>query len=77
MARTLHCQNCGKNDSTVCAAHSNWAGDIYISSLCHDCHMELDQGKTLSKDERKKMWTNAHIKTMSKLVELGYAYPKD
>jgi len=85
MAGTLHCQNCGKNDSTVCAAHSNWAehgkgrgikaSDIYIASLCHDCHMELDQGKTLSKDERKEMWTKAHIKTMDKLVQLGYVYP--
>jgi hypothetical protein len=37
--------------------------------------MELDQGKTLSKDERKEMWTKAHIKTMDKLVELGYVYP--
>jgi len=47
------------------------ADDTKIASLCHACHMELDQGSTLSRMEREKMWMRAHIKTVGALKEMG------
>ena len=84
-AREIPCQHCGADDGTVCGAHTNWGGgkgrgvkasDNLIASLCFDCHAELDQGKTLTKEQRQDMWQNAHIKTVHKLVELGL-WPKN
>ena len=80
-ARHIPCQHCGAEDGTVVAAHSNMArhgkgrgikaDDTKIASLCHACHMELDQGNTLSRMGRELMWINAHLKTISALTELG------
>lgn len=48
------CMNCGAEDGTVVAAHSNLsrhgkgksikAHDCFIAFLCHRCHSWLDQG---------------------------------
>jgi hypothetical protein len=79
-ARELPCQHCGKEDGTVVAAHTNWGGgkgkavkadDNLIASLCYECHMEMDMGYHLSKEQRQDMWQKAHIKTVDKLVKLG------
>ena len=79
-AREIPCQHCGIDDGTVVGAHTNWGGgkgrgikanDNLIASLCFECHSELDQGKTLNKEQRQEMWQNAHIKTVDKLVKLG------
>jgi hypothetical protein len=77
--RNFPCQHCGKQDGTVVAAHSNQlrdgkgkgikASDYRVASLCFMCHMELDQGKNLSKQERVEMWEEAHRKTISLLFE--------
>lgn len=84
-AREIPCQHCGVDDGTVCGAHTNWGGgkgrgikasDNLIASLCFDCHAKLDQGKTLTKEQRKDMWFSAHINTVNKLIELRL-WPKD
>jgi len=77
--RELPCQHCGISDGTVVAAHSNQlkdgkgrglkAHDYRVASLCYKCHMELDQGKDLSKQERLEMWEEAHRKTIGQLFE--------
>jgi len=72
--RALPCQHCGAEDGTVVAAHSNWsewgnkgrgikASDEFVAALCQKCHYEVDQGKTLSKDEKSQMWHNAFVRT--------------
>lgn len=81
VVRESPCQHCGVEDGTVVAAHSNFAEDgkgmgikahdYKIAALCFRCHMNLDQGKQLGKDERKKMWQNAHNKTIAWLFESG------
>lgn len=48
------CQNCGKQNNTVVAAHSNLSEhgkgkgikshDLFVAFLCQDCHAWLDQG---------------------------------
>jgi hypothetical protein len=77
--RTSPCQNCGKQDGTVCAAHSNQlrdgkgrslkAHDYRIAALCFRCHSNLDQGYQMSKEERTELWEDAHRKTIGWLFE--------
>jgi hypothetical protein len=79
--RQIPCQNCGKDDGTVCGAHSNWAehgkgksikaSDDCCASLCFTCHGELDQGALMGASERYALWTNARAKTVRELVRLG------
>lgn len=66
-------------DGTVVAAHSNQlidgkgrglkSHDYRVAALCYSCHMQLDQGAELSKQERKEMWEDAHRKTIGWLFE--------
>ena len=79
IVRESPCQHCGVQDGTVVAAHSNQlrdgkgkaikAHDYRIAALCYRCHMELDQGKNLSKQERIEMWEQAHRNTIAWLFE--------
>ena len=79
--RALPCQCCGISDGTIVWAHSNWAihghgrgikaSDEYVSSLCHACHRELDQGSTLTESARQSLWWLAHVKTVAGLLALG------
>lgn len=81
IVRQSPCQHCLIEDGTVVAAHSNQlrdgkgrslkAHDYRIAALCHRCHMELDQGKNLSKEERLEFWEEAHRKTIGWLFEAG------
>lgn len=78
-AREIPCQHCGADDGTVVAAHTNSGGgkgrsikadDNLIASLCYRCHMEIDQGSNLSKEQRQMLWQKAHRKTVQRLVTL-------
>jgi hypothetical protein len=79
--RLIPCQNCGRDDGTVCGAHSNWAvhgkgksmkaDDNRCASLCWVCHSLLDQGSRLTEDERKAQWWGAHVKTVMELAARG------
>lgn len=84
-AREIPCQHCGADDGTVVSAHANWGGgkgrgikadDNMIASLCHKCHMELDQGTGMSKAERMAMWFDAHLLTVYALNICGL-WPDD
>ena len=60
---------CRNDPATVVPAHSNQlkhgkgrgikADDFYTVPACYWCHMELDQGKHLTKWERRTMWDAA------------------
>lgn len=81
-ARRLPCQNCGSEDGTVVAAHSNQlrdgkgrglkASDYRIASLCYSCHSELDQGQKLDKSQRIQMFEDAHRSTIGEFFERGF-----
>jgi len=81
LCRELECQICGTEDGTVCAAHGNSlsdgkgrglkASDAAIAALCFKCHTTVDQGRHMSKEERRSVWLEAHIKTLRALVERG------
>ena len=77
--RQLPCQLCEIEDGTVIAAHSNQladgkgrgikASDYRVAALCFSCHMALDQGNKLSKDQRREFWEMAHRRTIGELFE--------
>jgi hypothetical protein len=77
---SLPCQNCYIEDQTQ-AAHSNWAehgkgrgikaSDEFTAALCQKCHMELNSGARLSKDQRRLLWQIAYQKTISNLKSNG------
>lgn len=78
--RKIACQHCGVDDSTVCGAHSNWgmgkgmgikASHEFCASLCHQCHMALDQGRLTTKSQRQQAWWSAHCGTIRELTERG------
>jgi len=82
IVRQSPCQICGIQDGTVVAAHSNQlrdgkgrgikAHDYRIASLCFKCHIEIDQGSRLSREERLEMWENAHRNTIGWLFENNF-----
>lgn len=79
--RQLPCQLCQTEDGTVIAAHSNQlmdgkgkgikASDYRIAALCFTCHMDIDQGNKLSKEQRREFWEISHRKTIGELFERG------
>ena len=80
--RESPCQICGAQDGTVVAAHSNQqrdgkgmglkAHDYRIAALCFTCHANIDQGKTLNKQQKFDAWDNAHRNTIGWLFERGH-----
>jgi hypothetical protein len=82
LVRESPCQICGAQDGTVVAAHSNQqrdgkgmgikAHDYRIAALCYTCHADIDQGKTLSKQEKFNKWDEAHRGTIGWLFERGH-----
>ena len=72
----LPCQNCYIEGQTQ-AAHSNWsehgkgrgikASDEYTAALCQTCHIELDSGARLTKEQRRSLWQMAYQKTVNRL----------
>ena len=71
------CQHCG--NSGACGAHSNWgwgkgmskkADDNRIAALCSTCHHAIDQGNNLSEEQRKRLWFDAHLRTVHLLCGL-------
>lgn len=80
----LDCQACGSGHM-VQAAHSNWGGgkgrgikadDNLVAALCLKCHFEIDQGNSLSKEERQEKWLAAHMETVHALSAAGL-WPAD
>ena len=78
--KSLPCQITGRTES-VDPAHSNWschgkggrikASDIYVAAIARDLHRELDQGRRWSREERQRIWWDAHVKSVRLLVDSG------
>ena len=74
--REAPCAHCGAEDGSVVAAHRNEGkgmgikvSDALVAPLCFACHSILDQGKDLSREERRDMWNQAYIKGMQYMIE--------
>lgn len=82
---SLACQHCGLIGSTQ-ASHSNAAqhgkgraiksSDEFAAALCAHHHHEIDQGRSLTRSERVKVWTDAYHSTVRELVRRGL-WPMD
>lgn len=80
---SLPCQCCGAHGVQV--SHSNQSKDgkamslksypWRVAAICPRCHVEIDSGKNMSKQERIDTWNEAHRKTIGELFRLGYIRP--
>ena len=46
--------------------------DCYFAALCHECHVQLDQGVKWLREERKHVWQTAHERTLLELWRRGW-----
>lgn len=86
---SLPCQRCdsmGQEQTTrTTVAHSNQlkhgkgrglkAPWWQVAALCEQCHVEIDQGNRLSKQERREQWDEAHDLTINRLFSEGLLKP--
>jgi ferredoxin len=47
------------------------APDYMVAALCFTCHSSVDQGREMSREERREMWNEAWRKTIAALFERG------
>lgn len=74
------CMGCLRaNDGTVVGAHKNEGkgmgikqSDATACALCHGCHMAYDQGRGMSRDQRRAFFYEAHSRTIVWLIESGH-----
>lgn len=80
---SLPCQRCGKHGVQV--AHSNQQRDgkgmgikshpWRVAALCPECHVAIDSGATLTKQERRDAFDEAHRATIGELFARGLVRP--
>lgn len=70
------CVDCGKWG--VQAAHRNEGkgvgvkvSDHLTAALCPECHYDIDNGKNMTREQRRAAMDRAIVKTFDRLVELG------
>lgn len=81
LAEGQACVACGIDDQTVVAAHSNLlehgkgrglkSHDAMSAWLCFRCHSALDQGRSMSREERELFTKSMICKTHMRLWEQG------
>lgn len=47
------------------------AHDCFYASACRACHREIDQGRTMTREEKFDAWQRGHEATMLQLWERG------
>lgn len=62
---------CHSNQSRHGKGGSIKAHDVFFASGCRACHMQLDQGKRFSREEKAEIWQRAHERTLLQLFQLG------
>lgn len=74
---SIPCAECGRYGATQAAHRNEGKGmglkvsDALCAALCDRCHRELDQGGSMTREERRDMWNRAYIRTMQALIESG------
>lgn len=51
------------------------AHDCFFASACRPCHRELDQGRTMSREEKFDVWQRGHEETLVALFTQGLIKP--
>lgn len=77
LVASLDCSACPAPGPSQAAHRNEGKGmgikvsDALCAALCPTCHAELDQGKSMSKQERRDFWNRAYINTVKELIESG------
>lgn len=75
--RTLDCMRCFKAGPSDPAHRNEGKGkgvkthDCWTAALCRDCHREIDQGKTMTRAERRQALDTAILMTLRALAKKG------
>ncbi len=78
---SLHCMRCFREGMTQAAHRNQGKGmgtkvdDCWTAALCVDCHRELDQGKNMTRDERREALDTAILMTLRELARKGLVKP--
>ena len=78
---TLPCQLCGREGETQCAHRNEGKGmgrkidDAWTAALCAACHREIDQGSSLTREERRERLDSAILMTIRELARRGLIRP--
>lgn len=77
---SLDCVLCGASGTQ--AAHINEGKgmgikthDCWTAALCPPCHSEIDQGKAMTREERREAMRKAVLLTVAKLCQEGMVRP--
>jgi hypothetical protein len=74
---SLPCVLCYREGATQAAHRNEGKGmgikthDCWTAALCVDCHADIDQGKGLSRDERRQRMDVAILLTLAQLATDG------
>ncbi len=74
---SLRCVRCGREGDTQCAHRNEGKGmglktdDALTAALCSTCHSEIDQGKDMTRDERRDAIDQAILLTVRELARRG------
>lgn len=74
---SLHCVRCFREGATQAAHRNEGKGmsmktdDCWTAALCVDCHREIDQGKTMSRAEKREAMDTAILMTLRELARKG------
>lgn len=81
LARGQSCVACGATDETIVSAHSNLpehgkgmglkADDSMVAWLCYRCHTELDQGRDMTRAEKRDFTLTAICRTYREMWKQG------
>lgn len=78
---SLHCMRCFREGMTQAAHRNQGKGmgtkvdDCWTAALCVDCHREIDQGKNMTRDERREALDTAILMTLRELARKGLVKP--
>lgn len=67
---------CHSNQSRHGKGGAMKAHDCFYASGCRSCHRELDQGRTMNREEKFEVWQRAHERTLLALFENGLLVPR-
>lgn len=74
---SLACVRCGRVGETQCAHRNQGKGmglktdDALTAALCTTCHSEIDQGGTMTREERRAAMDEAILRTVRQLALRG------
>ena len=74
---SLPCVLCGREGQTQCAHRNEGKGmglktdDFLTAALCPTCHVAIDQGPDLLRNERRSLMDSAILLTISALARAG------